>query len=435
MARVLHLIDPGAAGGGPCTLRLLGDLVRQLDSLQHDVLLIGTADHVRLAERCGVKIAGYVCPPMWHGSHAWGLEGKKAWRLGGLEDKVLKSIAKRVLQSIAWAFGFRPGANSGRPSTDNRAIAPSRLQALTPSSLTFNPGARQVRSFIQSYSRAGRSFNLMHAWTATSARIAMQTGLAIPCVVTLQAAPEEAWRAGGVEAWGRLRGFKPSSLQAFTSTIADRQIIRRQWFDEFDLDVDDDEVFMIGLLGEPVDLFDAREAAMIAGRVAVAGRKVRLMLHHAVARRREAQEFMRHAGLPGLLLANDEVAEPWRIASALDAALFWPSERLRTSAGGLGSISPLPLLWAAAAGLPIVGEETLLRAALGDVLVHDASALMVELGDSNGASHQIARLHDDRELAARIGNSAKSAILALHQSADYAEGVKQQYELWLRACV
>src|SRR5262245_49590929 len=61
--RVLHVTEPGAAGSGPCTLRLLASLISALDDFEHCSLVLGGQQDAVLASGCGLDVAGWSCPP------------------------------------------------------------------------------------------------------------------------------------------------------------------------------------------------------------------------------------------------------------------------------------------------------------------------------------------------------------------------------------
>ncbi len=61
--RILHLIDAGSPGAGPCSLRLLADSVKRLEGIHHEVVVVGSGAHLALAHRCGVGAVGAVMPP------------------------------------------------------------------------------------------------------------------------------------------------------------------------------------------------------------------------------------------------------------------------------------------------------------------------------------------------------------------------------------
>ncbi len=61
--RILHLIDPAAPGGGPCTLKLLAETLSRVGG-RHDVLIAGTSEHLALARRCGLTPLGRIRTPL-----------------------------------------------------------------------------------------------------------------------------------------------------------------------------------------------------------------------------------------------------------------------------------------------------------------------------------------------------------------------------------
>src|SRR5262249_27065256 len=61
--RVLHVIDAQWPGGGPCTFRLLADVIGGLGSIDHEVAMFGSANDASQARRCGVKPARAICTP------------------------------------------------------------------------------------------------------------------------------------------------------------------------------------------------------------------------------------------------------------------------------------------------------------------------------------------------------------------------------------
>jgi hypothetical protein len=57
--------------------------------------------------------------------------------------------------------------------------------------------------------------------------------------------------------------------------------------------------------------------------------------------------------------------------------------------------------------------------------------LLIDPQDVNGASHQIARLHDDRSLGHRLGLAAHSLVRDTYDIESYAIRMKHAYELLL----
>jgi glycosyltransferase involved in cell wall biosynthesis len=204
-----------------------------------------------------------------------------------------------------------------------------------------------------------------------------------------------------------------------------RNAIRRQWRDEFGVD---DDTFIVGLIGEPVSWPDARMAVEIVARVALSGRRVRIALQPAAARRVEAMTLLRRLDMIGLAMGIDELAEPWRVMNGLDAALalgvdFRAIGNAIRSAPSVGRAASLrrvephlvrrphpsisPVLWACAAGVPVIAHDL---PSLRGIIEHERTGLLVNEHDMNAASDHIARLHDDSALRNRISVAAIDMI-------------------------
>ena len=62
--KILHLIEPGSPGGGPCTLMLLAELRAGRPEFAGDVVVIGGAGDVAVARDCGLDVIGAIAPPV-----------------------------------------------------------------------------------------------------------------------------------------------------------------------------------------------------------------------------------------------------------------------------------------------------------------------------------------------------------------------------------
>jgi hypothetical protein len=189
-----------------------------------------------------------------------------------------------------------------------------------------------------------------------------------------------------------------------------------------------------------VNWADARVAIDVVSRVAVTGRKVRLLLHHSAPRRVEAEQWARKLDYDDLLIIDDEVAEPWRVTPGLDAALLiggeLNSQDLSESGspfslfvGGGRRIRPMPgimpLLWSLSDGVPVIAEAS---DAVRDVIVDGRSGLLVERGDINAAADRIMKLYDDPTIAGRIGRSAKTLAAERFHISAYCVRLREIYE-------
>jgi glycosyltransferase involved in cell wall biosynthesis len=378
--RILHVIDPAFPGGGATTLRQLAAPLQRIPSVEQRVLVLGHRGHARLARRCGVPVDGVVPVP------------------GGHPLFAARSL-RRVID--AWEAELGPfdafqGWTLGSAVALGMAVPGRRVLAWSAVGPVSEPGLAAVRA-------------------ATRRR-------PLP-ILTADPAVRDAFADAGFEA-DHLSvlppGIDPEQIDA-----SRREAVRSAW------GVAEDEL-VVAAMAEPLRWADARVAADLVGRVAVAGRRVRLLVHPAAERRVEAHRWMRQLGIEPLLLVDDEAAEPWRVLPGVDAA--WipggdPSGRMavvgssaspdRWGIRGLllggdrrhrPAPSVLPLLWAMAAGRPIIAEAH--GGSMWILGAEDAAAAgrLVAPGDVSRAAEALARLHDDREAAAAAGRSGRRVV-------------------------
>lgn len=390
--RVLHLIDPGSPGGGACTLHLLAEVMQRLTSLHHDAVIIGTRRHLDLAQRCGVEPLGHLCvPPL--------------------------------------------------------------------------AGGRTLRRLLDTLESARGPYRIVHAWTARAAVLATLAAPQLPRLATLHVGP-----VSGLQTHTLIRllsdhrlpilaasaavqreylslgvprrevSLLPPAVNPQSIIMTDRQTVRKRWAEDHQLD---DQTFIVGLLCEPVSWPDAMAAVNVAARVALSGRRIRLVMHHAAAHRVEAEQYLRRMDMDDLIIVDDNVAEPWRMVAGLDAALLLGGDAnardLSTSDavtwmsllfGGGRRLRPvpsvLPLLWAFAAGVPVIAEDNDASRAI----LHNegVSGMLIDAGDINAACDRITRLYDDRTIAGRVGGSETILLNSVFHISAYCVRLRQAYD-------
>lgn len=373
--RVLHVIDPQSPDGGPCTLRLLADVVRRLEA-QQQTLVIGGRDEVDLAVRCGVDVAGSLCPP----------------------------------RAVPWA------------------------------------GVASLRQAVRSLERRCGSHDLVHAWTARSGALALNAFPARTCITSLHAGPEfglTAWqsvrtlhrRRGHILAAStairkqlRARGIGNDRLTLIPPGVApqgdaaEREAVRAMLSERSDSPITP-QTLIVGLLGEPASSADANVAATIAARVALSGRPIRMLVHPHAADRMSAELMMHHLGFDELMMIDELIGEPWKIAGGLDAALLVQ----RRHARGVAS-SVLPLLHAIMSGTPVVAEAS---DSLRDVLEDGAGCMVVKQGEVNAAAQCLVRLFDDLQYRERLIEQGRSFAADMLDIDAYAVRLRHSYDLLL----
>ena len=385
---VLHLIDPGSPGGGACTLRLMAAPVQRLTSVRHRVIIVGTERHLRLAEHCGVE-----------------------------------------------ADGVLP--------------APARIPVF---------GYRSLRRLIREYERAHGPIDLIHAWTARAAMLAIAAAPQIPRIATLAIGPVNGMLMHGLAA---MLEHHPTPMLASSSAVAreyqtmgvdadhltvlrpavNPELIRMEERDQVrrELGVDGDTL-VVGLLAEPSDWADGRQAAAVITPAIAARRKVKLLMHPRTTRHVEAKRWVQTAGWRESLILDERTTAPWRIVHAIDAALLIGGEMNAVDMSGAASpfslllgggsrLRPMPgvmpLLWAMAAGLPVIAEAS---DAVRDIVIDGRTGLLVPPRDAAAATDRIIRLHDDRTIGGRLGAAGKQLVHDAYHVAAYCVRLKEAYE-------
>jgi len=301
-------------------------------------------------------------------------------------------------------------------------------------------GRRALRAMLTARAASGAGYDLLHAWTMSSAVAAAMvaghrpvlamapTGFSgrradlillgrhsVPILAATTSVESELIAAGY---HADLVTVLPPAVDPEAVISEGRGPLRESW--------DADETtFVVALLSELDDEVDGVHAMHAAARIALTGKDVRIVLHH-----RPAQWALRwqlpKVGLPGMIMVDDRVIEPWRVVAGLDAAmsLHHPRDRVVRRPRGLPMswavpvlhILPgrgdeararlTPLLWAMAAGVPAIAEDD--RA--GDLFEDGSTGLFTSVGDHNRTAARLLDLYDDPVLARRIGAAGRKLV-------------------------
>jgi hypothetical protein len=384
---VLHLVDPGEAGGGALTLRFLADLCLARHA-NDAVIVFGHREHARLAQRCGVRVDGLMAFP--------------------------RTARLRVPRALAALVSAMEGAH-------------------------------------------GR-FDLVHAWSARTGGICARLLPDRPSVVSAMVGPQRqslvervAWAhaasvsraaprrvlAANESVAGELllAGADPGALLIVEPGVdvsllrEDRQpsrlALRQRW------DVDD-ETLLVGLISQPISWGDARAAASIVTLPVTANRNVKLLVHPNATRLQAAYEWARPLELDRCLIQDPDLAEPWRVLAGIDVALWLGNERTEYDSGAAQSWSgrhPLPglqpILWALAAGLPVIAERC---AAVSELIRDGENGILIEPGDVPAGAKNMTALHDDANVRRSLGQAAQRIVAAQFTIARAAQRVGQVYD-------
>ncbi len=345
--RILHLIDPAAPGGGPCTLKLLAETLTRVGG-RHDVLIAGTTDHLALARRCGLTPLG------------------------------------------------RIRAALNRPTLARSAI----------------------RGVLRHRERHGGQYDLIHAWTPSAAASVVRVADRRPVLASAAAGSRTIGRDLGVIARNRVPVLAataatregllgaayppelitviPPAVDPASIAMEQRRLVRESWGA-------DETTFVVAHLGEPGPNADGEHALLAVARAALTGKDIRIVIQHRAAAPSKHVMLLR-AGLTDLIIVDDRVSEPWRVVAGLDAACTLHRRPRRDDSRS--PQLPGPLLWAMAAGVPVIAEQRY----AGDWLVEGSTGLVTDTGDSNRTAARILDLFDDAARARRVGAAGKALV-------------------------
>ena len=372
--RILHLIDAGSPGAGPCSLRLLSDTVKRLEGIDHEVVVVGSGTHLALAHRCGVGAVGAVMPPT---------------RLPARPSGGFRRLVARPPRAGA---GFDLiHAWTGRCAALAALAAPRRPLVVT---LPVGPTPRGVATRF-----------VLWALRRSSARF-----------LAASSAVAQAYRAFRLDG-ARMTVLAPGVEPADAGTTA--AAVRRRW-------AVGQEICMVGLLSETPGSADARATAIVVTLLARAGRPVKLVLDPEAHDRAAAQRWARRIGHADSLVLDREIATPWQVVAGLDAALLIGAPRRARGGdrdeaiGGVG-----PLLCAMAGGVPVVAEINPLTA---EVITDDQDGFLIGPHDTGAAAERLMALIDDRAKAARIGAAGRAHVSRAYQMDVYCNRLRGVYE-------
>ncbi len=258
-----------------------------------------------------------------------------------------------------------------------------------------------MRRWLTAARRNESAPNVIHAWSAGCGALAALAAPNLPRVVTSRQAAVEVGS----------RHFIP------------RQVVRDRW--QRDEGVQSDE-FVIGLLGEHVERFDARRAMHVGARTGLSSRRIRLVMSGRSLGRPAAHRFLAALDLDRSIVQDEGVAQPWQVLSGLDAALLLApvSSGGRALGASEADLSALPMLWAWAAGVPVIAEAS---APSHSLLEPGHNGLIFPAGDLNSGCDRVARLHDDAAFAARLADAGRVLVQQRFSMSRFRERVFGAY--------
>ncbi len=175
---------------------------------------------------------------------------------------------------------------------------------------------------------------------------------------------------------------------------------------------------VVALLSDPTTATATPAPGMAVGLAdetsKATGRRVRLLVHPDQHDRRRAQRTMEGIACGHRIITDERLAQPWRILPACDAAMAMGPE-----AGGLS------LLWAMAAGIPIVGEA---RYAISEVVEDRHSALLAKPGAAKWLAMRLSQVFAEPQMAWKLRDTARHEAYSYFSRHRYRNALATVYK-------
>jgi hypothetical protein len=362
---VLHLIDGASPQASATTLALLAESFGRLGHAQESLMLLGGTALRREAETLGLRDPITVSAPFENALLAWPAARAKRRSLGHIDLIHCWSVGAFSLASLAW---------------------PGTPRALT---VTTTPSPRAVHWLRTLTGEGGRA--TMLPISSTLRRALLTGGVAEPAVHVLR-----------------------PGLDLGRVTSNSRAALRESW------GIDSDRIKVVAVLSDPPHAADTNDAHMAVGLADQIYRddptqpELRILVHPDQLNRRRSENVARQMGKPIRFIQDARAARPWETLPGCDVALAQGPH-----AGGLS------LLWAMAAGVPIVGEATY---AVSEVVEDRHSALLAKPGSPKSLSHRISQLLADAQLAWKLRDTARHEAFSFFSRQRYVQALRGVYE-------
>jgi len=318
--------------------------------------------------------------------------------------------------------------------------------------------------------------NLLHCWSLTTLAMTMLAAPEVPRFLSLTSAPidreqgrwlraicgmarapitllpvsssiKRAWAHVGVEP-ALMHVLRPGLDLARLDTAA-RDLRRREWA------VGTPGVTVVLALAPSGRCVDARRAATILVCGLLTGLDMAVVVPANAARRPTARMIARAAGVGDRLIFDARVEQPWEVLPGGDVALImgddtasatransesadtgWaPAHQALAAARSLfGSPSRVrpgqmlgvaPMLWAAAAGKPIIAEAGY---AISEVIENGRTALVVKPGDNGAIVERLRELINDSHKNWSLRDAARSEAYSFFSCSRFAGSTVTVYE-------
>ena len=362
--RVLHLIDAHSSQASSSTLALLAESYDRLGHIDQHAVLLGGAALTDAAQAAGLKNITTLGVPLGQPLLGWVAIKKHTRTLGPIDLVHCWSLPTLAIAALQMR---------------------STPRVLT---LTIPPNPKQAH------------------WLRVISREARGPTVVLPISSTIR----RATLAGGARE-DAVHLLRPGISMSRVDPSA-RNRLRKQWGAE------QDTTHVIALLSDPPHAADTFHAAMALcmarDSAAHPTGKLKLLTHPDQKNRLRAQTMHRYLGIHDAIIQEPRLAQPWDVLPGCDAALA-----IGPHAGGLS------LLWATAAGIPVIGEATY---AVSEIIEDRHSCLLAQPNSAKTIALRVSQLLGNPQLAWQLQDTARHETYSFFSRQRYCQSLRTVYE-------
>lgn len=363
--RVLHLFDASDVSLPHARLALLAQSIGRLAGVEQDVCLLGNRDLETAAQSLGISAR-------WR----FNVAGKHAAAGYFSVRRALRGLSYDLIH--CWSSGAMGAA------TLAVLLAPRTPRVVT---VTQPPTRCQAH------------------WARMLSSEAPSTTTWLPISQTLA----RELKSGGVAA-SAVHVLRPGIDMGLVNH-SERQVVRDSLGAE-------KNTLVVALISDPPEVVNCVNAHMAVGLadqiLRASGVRAMLVVHPQQKAIDQSMAAGRELGLADTLVIDERVACPWSLLPGCDVALA-----MENTAGGL------PLLWAMAANVPIIGEANY---AISEIVEDRHSALLAKPGIPKAITHRLTQIANDKQLAWKLKDTARHEAYSLFSRQTYVQSLLSVYE-------
>ncbi len=288
--------------------------------------------------------------------------------------------------------------------------------------------------------------DVIHAWSLGCAALAKMTARELTCVCTVTQMPHVSWKNMVVK---YVVGKRPVSIVATNQTIGKalflsglaasdigvvrpgldnsrlknglRSDLRRSWGV-------DDSTNVVFLAGDPVCRIDVMFACCVITALCATGHDMKLMVSQGGLDVEREMSSVEQLGVKEMIILDERVDRPWEILAGCDIVLAIDTRSENSGNGhskrNTGAGGGLSLLWAMAAGIPIIGEAV---EGIEELVRDKKTGLLGRAGHAMELARLMKDVLDKKDYGKELGLSARTEVYQRYAVRYCADDIKSVY--------